>query len=224
MKVNLFLLGAAALLISDSGAAQKTDLARVPSKRVTLISQRQKTYGKSVFNFEYGLRGDDKFPRQPSVDELPGVRSVDELNRLPGDAELPRAPGRAAPTQRRQRYDIRYGGASLNGDDNWLDVAERRGARSMIKDLGEMQWSEVSLVPILPASPYPHDGSLSYSFRRGVAKISPEGVVVRAAVGHMYVVHVKDQEADYYVMFRVEAIEPKGECTLSWKRVPSPER
>jgi hypothetical protein len=40
----------------------------------------------------------------------------------------------------------------------------------------------------------------------------------------MYVLHVKEERADYYAMFRVESLGAAGECNLSWKRVPSPER
>ena len=55
-------------------------------------------------------------------------------------------------------------------------------------------------------------------------KVAPEGVLVRAVVGHMYVVHSKDENRGLYVMFRVEAVKPGDECTLTWRQVPSPER
>ena len=190
MKVKLFLFCMLALLVNISAHAQDIDLNRAPSQTATLLSHtRQKTYEKSVFNFEYGVGGDTELP-----------------NRL-------------------NRYDIRYGGISENGDDRWLDIIHRRGARSVIKDIGEMSWAEVYHVPILFASPNPHTGELTHSYVGGrLQKIFPEEVIVKAIVGHMYVMHVKDQETDYYVMFRVEAIDPKGECRLSWKFVPSPER
>lgn len=190
MKAKLFTLCTLALLINISGRAQDTDLGRTPPQTVTLHSHtRQKSYEKSLFNFEYGVRG---------------------------DAELPK---------RLHRYDIRYGGISENGDDSWLDIVHRRGAQSVLKDIGEMSWTELYHVPVLFASPTPHTGELAHSYAGGrLQKISPEEVIVKAIIGHMYVMHVKDQETDYYVMFRVEAIDPKGECRLSWKLVPSPER
>lgn len=133
-----------------------------------------------------------------------------------GDAEL---------VKRLNRYDIRFGGNSENGDDSWLDIVHRRGARSVIRDAGQMSWAEVHHVPVLFASPNPHTGELTHSYAGGrLREISPKEVIVKAAVGHMYVMHVKDGKTDYYVMFRVESIDPKGECTLSWKLVPSPER
>jgi hypothetical protein len=235
MKTNLFLLGAAVLLLNTSGSAQEADLRGVPARTVTLVSHtKQKSYEKSVFNFEYGVRGDKEIPRQPSLETIPDAQRVVDLNGQQSDPEvsnvgrlditIPGAPGVEETSRRPTRYDIRYGGLSLNGDDNWLDIVNRRGAQSMIKDLGEMSWSEVDHVPILFASPQPHNGEMIHRFGRGVIETSPEGIVVKALAGHVYVMHVKDQKTDYYVMFRVEAIDPKGECTLSWKRVPSPER
>ncbi|MCA1594615.1 MAG: hypothetical protein LC754_18700 [Acidobacteria bacterium] len=190
MRAKLFTLCLLALLINISSRAQDTDLSRIPSQTATLLSHTgQKSYEKSVFNFECGVRGDAELPKRPS------------------------------------RYDIRYGGISENGDDRWLDIVHRSGAQSMIKDTGEMKWAEVYHVPVLFASPNPHTGELTHSYAGGrLQRISPEEVIVKAIVGHMYVMHIKDQETDYYVMFRVEAIDPKGECRLSWKLVASPER
>lgn len=190
MKAKLFLFCIVTLLFNSGGRAQDAELSRIPSQTVSLLSAaKQKSYEKSVFNFEYGARG---------------------------DAELPK---------RLNRYDIRYGGISEDGDDSWLDIVNSRGAQSMLKDVGEMNWTEVYHVPVLFANPTPHTGVLTHSYVDGRLKaISPEGVIVKAIIDHMYVMHVKDREADYYVMFRVEAIDPKGECRLSWKIVPSPER
>lgn len=191
MKAKLFLICTAALLINISGSAQEIDLSRIPAQTATLISHiRQNSYEKSVFNFEYGVRGDAKFPERQLM-----------------------------------RYDIRFGGISEDGDDKWLEIAHRSGTQSLIKDVGEMSWPEVYHVPVLFASADSHTGMLTHSYKDGQSvTITPEGVVVKAIVGHMYVMHVKDKAKDYYVMLRVEAIDAKGECTLSWKNVPSPER
>ena len=180
----------ALLLVATRASAPETDPNRIPFQTVILFSHaQQKDYEKSIFNFEYGVRGDTDSPT------------------------------------RGKRFDIRYGGISENGDDHWLDIVHRRGAQSMIRDLGEMNWSEVYYVPVLFASPTPHTGEVTHSYNGGgTVKISPEEVIVKAVAGHMYLMHVKDHQTDYYVMFRIEAIDPKGECSLSWKHVPSPER
>jgi hypothetical protein len=133
-----------------------------------------------------------------------------------GDSESPST---------RNIYDIRYGGNALDGYDDWLDVPINKGSRSQIKDLGALDWINVYDVPILYASPVAHNGemSLSYEFNE-LLKVSPEGTVVKAIVGHMYLVHSKYEGNDLYAMFRVEAIKlDEGECTISWKLVPSPE-
>jgi hypothetical protein len=131
-----------------------------------------------------------------------------------GDSESP-------PT--RNIYDVRYGGLSF-GDDHWIDVPINQGSRSQIKDLGALDWVNIYDVPILYASPIAHTGELSMSFDSGnFPKISPEGTHVKAIVGHMYLVHSQYAGNDLYAMFRVEAIKPEGECTISWKLVPSPE-
>jgi hypothetical protein len=46
---------------------------------------------------------------------------------------------------------------------------------------------------------------------------------VKAVVGHVYVVHVVDDESDYYALFRVEALQRGDNCTITWKIVPAPD-
>jgi hypothetical protein len=48
-------------------------------------------------------------------------------------------------------------------------------------------------------------------------------IFVRAAVGHIYAVHVVDEGVDYYALFRVESLVSGDRCTISWKLIPSPE-
>jgi hypothetical protein len=131
-----------------------------------------------------------------------------------GDSESPST---------RNVYDVRFGGFSPDGDD-WLDVPISHGSRSQIRDLGELGWSDVYDIPFLHASPVRHNGIWSLSPGPGDSiTVSPEGVLVRAVIGHMYLVHTKDGERDFYSMFRVEAVKPGDECTITWKLVPSPE-
>jgi hypothetical protein len=132
-----------------------------------------------------------------------------------GDSKLP---------QTNNYYDLRYGGFSLDGDRDWFDVPLGNGSRSQLKDLGELSWSEIYYVPILPASLTPHQGGTSQSFKAGkLISVSPEGVLVKATVGHLYLLHSKHDDTDLYVMFRVDALKMGDECTISWKIVPSPE-
>ncbi len=56
--------------------------------------------------------------------------------------------------------------------------------------------------------------------RDGVPKIDP--VFVKAVVGHIYVIHVVDGDADYYALFRVESLVRGDRCTITWKKIPTP--
>ncbi|MFL6332221.1 MAG: hypothetical protein ACJ754_02655 [Pyrinomonadaceae bacterium] len=48
-------------------------------------------------------------------------------------------------------------------------------------------------------------------------------IFAKAVVGHIYVVHVVEEDADYYALFRVESLERGDHCTISWKLIPPPE-
>lgn len=120
-------------------------------------------------------------------------------------------------------HTLRFGGMNLDGDGDWLEVPYAHGSRSQIKDLGKLEWSEVYDVPILHASVAPHPGPVELSYSSGSLKISPENVMVKALAGHLYLVRFKDEDSDFYLMFRVESLKPNDECKLSWKYVPSPE-
>lgn len=120
-------------------------------------------------------------------------------------------------------HTLRFGGMNLEGEADWLEVPYAHGSRSQIKDLGALEWSEVYDVPILHASAAAHPGPIELNYSTGSLKISPENVLVKAVAGHLYLVHFKDEDSDFYLMFRVESLKPKDECKLSWKYVPSPE-
>ena len=54
----------------------------------------------------------------------------------------------------------------------------------------------------------------------GGIQTSPD--MLRAILGHMYVLHVVDDQRDFYALFRVEALQRGYNCTISWKMIPSP--
>jgi hypothetical protein len=47
-------------------------------------------------------------------------------------------------------------------------------------------------------------------------------VLAQAALDHVYEIHVVNERDDYYVLLRVDALTRGDNCTVSWKRVPSP--
>lgn len=87
-----------------------------------------------------------------------------------------------------------------------LAVPFQRGGRSRIQDLGRLVWDDLKAVPLLP--PYPE---------------STRAPSVEAFDGHIYLVRVKDPDADLYALFRVDDLKSTDSCTISWIVVPSPE-
>ncbi len=111
--------------------------------------------------------------------------------------------GDAALKLTRNNWDLLFGNSpSLDT----FDVTMVTDDCSRIKDLGELNWSDVFNVPVLHAYPEP-----------------TREPSVKAIVGHMYVVHTKDRDNDHYALFRVEALEPGKSVTISWKLIQSPE-
>ncbi|HEX8175876.1 MAG TPA: hypothetical protein VF543_12215 [Pyrinomonadaceae bacterium] len=125
----------------------------------------------------------------------------------------------------RNVYDVRYGGYSYNGDNDWIDVPIAHGSRSKIIDMGALNWAEVFDVPVLHVNPEPYTGGRRSDFGNGRSfRTWPEDTMVKPVVSHMYLLHTKDNDRDLYVMFRVEALKSGDEVTISWKIVPSPEK
>ena len=54
----------------------------------------------------------------------------------------------------------------------------------------------------------------------GTPKTDP--VFVKAVAGHLYVIHVVDDDNDFYALFRVEAVERGDHCVISWKLIEPP--
>lgn len=101
----------------------------------------------------------------------------------------------------RNDWDLLYGNS---GDA--LDVTMVSDDRSRIKDLGPLNWSDDIVITELPAHPVP-------TREPGQP----------AVVGHMYLVHTRDRDSDFYALFRVEELKHSDSCTITWKLVPNPE-
>jgi hypothetical protein len=119
--------------------------------------------------------------------------------------------------------ELLYGSISIGGDTDWFCVSMGGEDPSRIKDLGALDWSDVSEVPPLSATPRTSSG-LRFPGEGESFESSSEGRVTRVESGHLYVVHIKNRESDRYAMFRVDSLKPSDNCTISWKEVPSPEQ
>jgi hypothetical protein len=83
-----------------------------------------------------------------------------------------------------------------------FDVTMTTGDRSRIKDLGPYNWGGKIFIPKL----------VSYE----APEVEPS---VNAVVGHMYLVHKRDNQHDYYALFRVERMVAEERVEISWKMV-----
>jgi hypothetical protein len=121
------------------------------------------------------------------------------------------------------QQDILYGNMSFTGDSDWFEVSGGGTNPNRIKDLGALQWSEIQAIPVLLAIPRPTTGIRMPGKGESLEESSDERVT-KVVLGHIYLAHIKREDADFYVMFRVDALQPSDNCTISWKLVPSPEK
>jgi hypothetical protein len=79
--------------------------------------------------------------------------------------------------------------------------------RSRIKNLGKYGWTDGFIVPSLPAYEEPER--------------EPS---VKAIEGHIYLVHSRDRDNDFYALFRVEKLLPGESVDITWKIIAKPEQ
>ena len=126
-------------------------------------------------------------------------------------------------------WDLGYGFASISNED-WLMVGTTGAEkRSVMMELGKYKWSDSFKTPALEPLP-----ELKVGERRHITVDSSADThrqwaqttthFAKAKVGYMYLVHVKDPQADLYVLFRVEEIAQGDHCTISWRQIPAPEK
>jgi hypothetical protein len=125
-------------------------------------------------------------------------------------------------------WELGYGLLQI-GNEDWFSVSGIDGARSVIEDLGKLGWSDPFKVPVLEPLPELKEGekrqiTVDASGDTHEAWKKSTKIFARAEVDHMYVVHVKDRQSDFYAMFHLEQLEQGKYCTISWKRVPTPEK
>jgi len=190
----------------------------------------------------------------------------------------------ARPARRWGRWDVGYGFLYAGNEFDWLQSSSALGHRSVIRDLGKLDWTNNFTVPEveplaklkpgeqrrigvdtsgadgedgadgldrtprvnaedadgvvlsrpqvnadgLVRSRAEHETSVPVVRSRrpsppkhdGKPKVDP--LFVKAIPGHMYVIHVVDDNNDFYALFRVEALESGDNCTISWKRISAP--
>ncbi len=122
-------------------------------------------------------------------------------------------------------WDLDYGSMYINSDLDWFKASTFGKNRHVLRDLGPHDWSDDFEVPVLTPRPdslgtkeHPIRVNASAGeYEKWVRQAAQEGIMVKAVVGHMYALHAKNSESDYYVLFRVESIERGNHCTISWR-------
>jgi hypothetical protein len=124
-------------------------------------------------------------------------------------------------------WDLGYGFLAI-AEQDWFVLNRSAENRSVIKDLGERSWDNPGTIPTLEPLPILPKGERrqitvdsSGDTHRTWAKTT--NLFAKVLVGHMYVLHIKNENDDSYVLFRVEELEQGKRCTISWRRIPSPE-
>ena len=124
-------------------------------------------------------------------------------------------------------WELGYGFAQISNED-WLTInTGRPDQRSVLKGLGKRSWADSFRVPALEPLPELMEGqrrevTIDASAGTHAAWANSTTHFAKATVGNMYVMHVKDDQADFYVLFRIEQLEQGEQCTISWKRIPNP--
>ncbi len=129
----------------------------------------------------------------------------------------------------KDKWDLLYGNMRIGEDFDWLSASTAKDNRSLIRDLGELNWYDTYEVPVIEPLPELKEGqnrniTVDSSGDTGKAWAKSNGIFVKAVVGHLYAMHVKDSNSDFYVLFRVESIERGKSCTISWQVSATPEK
>jgi hypothetical protein len=128
--------------------------------------------------------------------------------------------------------ELFYDGLSIGGEGSFL-LPGFKGTRNVMKDLGAHQWEDSFEVPVLEPLPKLAEGEYRTvvvdasggphaKIDAGKNTIDVARISAPAVPGHIYLVHVKDEAADFYTMFRVEKIDEQNHCTIVWRLVPTP--
>ncbi|HKP86922.1 MAG TPA: hypothetical protein VJZ26_12545 [Blastocatellia bacterium] len=119
------------------------------------------------------------------------------------------------------RWDLGYGFASINGED-WFILSGSNEVRSVIKDIGEFNWNDSFKVPALKPLPElpkgePRQVVVDASADTGKAWERTTNIMAKVITGHIYLMRIKDEESDFYVLFRVEDFKQDEFCAITWK-------
>jgi hypothetical protein len=129
-------------------------------------------------------------------------------------------------------YDLRYGGVIIGVPGkpgeflaDWLGVLD---CRSMVVDLGAKQWQDFKKTPPFPKPktlepPRPlGQPTCAVDASAGRTDFSPYRQMVVPTPGHVYLARLLRGNKVSYVMFRVESLNSRESCVISWQMVRPP--
>jgi hypothetical protein len=150
--------------------------------------------------------------------KVPVVPPLSELK--PGEQRYittrGKGPARGLPS------DIR-GAPSARDQD--IDMPPSIGVPTKDRDINQLDLQRQSSFPPQSSSRKAETGNGERSITIGPKnskRSKPAPVLARVVSGHLYVIHVVKAQADFYVLAHVDGLVPADNCTISWKRIPSP--
>jgi hypothetical protein len=177
--------------------------------------------GHGMEAIEGSPRTDASFPTVTLYPQLDGVTNAYKggrscFNFQHGPVEEPAS----------QAWNLAYGLLRL-AEQDWFTLDPSRETRSVIRDLGARTWEDSIEIPVLKPRPVVSEGQPHAIVVEPPSNIldaweKDEMIQAKVALGHMYLLHVKDESSDFYAMFRVERFKQNEYCTISWRLVPSP--
>jgi hypothetical protein len=127
-------------------------------------------------------------------------------------------------TKSTKDWDLGYGFMAI-AEEDWFTLHFGPDNRSVIRDLGEFRWQDTFDIPVLEPRP-PADKSEQRQSKVITSNVhdawARSGEYAKVVLNHVYLMHVKDQCSDFYVMFRVDEFEQHKRCTISWRLLPAP--
>lgn len=136
--------------------------------------------------------------------------------------------------------DFRYGVVQSSDEPDWFTVSTESPIRTNMIGLGAYSWEENPKLPNLEPYPIgPREQKVEFSPEEiakpeegisssGRPLIKPAKIletnsqVVKAVEGHMYLLRVRDDIHDFYVLMRVDKIIPGKSVTITWRWFASP--
>lgn len=149
-------------------------------------------------------------------------------------------------------WDLGYGLLRAGEDLDWFQSAGAGSNRGLIRDLGELKWTDYFHVPGIEPLPKLKPGeqrtiavdTSGADGADGAPGADADGVVrqrapvntrpkhdgkpkidpifIKAIAGHLYAIHVVNDTQDFYALFRVENLTRGDNVTISWRLVPVP--